>query len=84
MSKQPPPAPTASAVDPCLTLIQIGIAPPDHPQIYIRVHHFIIYKVLLKILNSGVKVGRQVKVSHSLIAVKVAGVRVPLYLRHSK
>ena len=43
MSKQPPPAPTASAVDPCPTIIQIvgrpGIgslpstfAPPDHPQ----------------------------------------------------
>ena len=43
MSKQPPPAPTASAVGPCLTVIQsVGrpgteslpstIAPPDHPQ----------------------------------------------------
>ena len=43
MSKQPPPAPTASAVDPCPTIIQIvgrpgtgslprGIAPPDHPR----------------------------------------------------
>ena len=42
MSKQPPPAPTASAVGPCPTLIQtVGrpgtgslpstIAPPDHP-----------------------------------------------------
>ena len=44
MSKQPPPAPTASAVDPCPTIIQIEIvgrpgtgslprtfAPPDHP-----------------------------------------------------
>ena len=42
MSKQPPPAPTASAVGPCLTVIQIvgrpgtgslpsTIAPPDHP-----------------------------------------------------
>ena len=42
MSKQPPPAPTASAVGPCPTLIQIvgrpgtgslpsTIAPPDHP-----------------------------------------------------
>ena len=44
MSKQPPPAPTASAVDPCPTIIQIigrpgagslpsTIAPPDHPMI---------------------------------------------------
>ena len=43
MSKQPPPAPTASAVGPCPTIIQIvgrpgtrslpsTIAPPDHPQ----------------------------------------------------
>ena len=42
MSKQPPPAPTASAVGPCPTVIQIvgrpdtgsspsAIAPPDHP-----------------------------------------------------
>ena len=42
MSKQPPPAPTASAVGPCPTEIQIvgrpgtrslpsTIAPPDHP-----------------------------------------------------
>ena len=42
MSKQPPPAPTASAVGPCPTIIQIEghpgtgsvpstIAPPDHP-----------------------------------------------------
>ena len=44
MSKQPPPAPTASAVDPCPTVILIvgrpgtrslpsTIAPPDHPHI---------------------------------------------------
>ena len=43
MSKQPPPAPTASAIDPCPTTIQIvgrpsteslprTIAPPDQPQ----------------------------------------------------
>ena len=43
MSKQPPPAPTASAVGPCPTVIQIAgrpgteslprtIAPPDHPR----------------------------------------------------
>ena len=42
MSKQPPPAPTASAVGPCPTVIQIvgrpgtgslpsAMAPPDHP-----------------------------------------------------
>ena len=42
MSKQPPPAPTASAIGPCPTIIQIvgrpgtgslpmTIAPPDHP-----------------------------------------------------
>ena len=44
MSKQPPPAPTASAVGPCHTVIQIvgrpgteslpsTIAPPDHPRV---------------------------------------------------
>ena len=43
MSKQPPAAPTASAVSPCPTIIQIvgrpgtgslssTIAPPDHPR----------------------------------------------------
>ena len=43
MSKQPPPAPTTSAIGPCPTVIQIvgrpgigslpsTIAPPDHPQ----------------------------------------------------
>ena len=45
MSKQPPPAPTASAVGPCPTVIKIvgrpgtgslpsTIAPPDHPQFF--------------------------------------------------
>ena len=44
MSKQPPPAPTASAVGPCPTIKKLvgrpgtgslpsTIAPPDHPQI---------------------------------------------------
>ena len=44
MSKQPPPAPTASAVGPCPTVIQIvgrpgtgslpsTIAPPNHPHV---------------------------------------------------
>ena len=44
MSKQPPPAPTASAVGPCPTIIQIvgrpgteslpgTIAPPNHPSL---------------------------------------------------
>ena len=44
MSKQPPPAPTASAVGPCPTIIQIvgrpgtrslpsTIEPPDHPHL---------------------------------------------------
>ena len=48
MSKQPPPAPTASAVGPCPTVIQIvgrpgtgslpcTIAPPDHPYIVTEV-----------------------------------------------
>ena len=48
MSKQPPPAPTASAIGPCPTIIQIvgrpdtgslpwTIAPPDHPQYTQRV-----------------------------------------------
>ena len=45
MSKPPPPAPTASAVGPCPTVIQIvgrpgpgslprTIAPPDHPHVF--------------------------------------------------
>ena len=49
MSKQPPPAPTASAVGPCPTVIQIvgrpgtgslpsTIAPPDHPQCKVEGH----------------------------------------------
>ena len=47
MSKQTPLAPTASAIGPCLTLIQIvgrpgtgslprTIAPPDHPRVALR------------------------------------------------
>ena len=48
MSKQPPPAPTASAIGPCPTISQIvgrpgtgslprTIAPPDHPTpVYVR------------------------------------------------
>ena len=47
MSKQLPPAPTASAVGPCPTVIQIvgrpgtgslpsTIAPPDHPRKYVQ------------------------------------------------
>ena len=49
LSKQPPPAPTASAVGPCPTVIQIvgrpgtgslpsTIAPPDHPLRYYCIH----------------------------------------------
>ena len=49
MSKQPPPAPTTSAVGPCPTVIQIvgrpvtgsllsTIAPPDHPLLYSASH----------------------------------------------
>ena len=49
MSKQPPTAPTASAVGPCPTVIQIvgrpgtgslpsTFAPPDHLQLCIRLH----------------------------------------------
>ena len=44
MSKQPPPAPTASAIGPCPTVLQIvgrpgtgslprTIAPPNHPEL---------------------------------------------------
>ena len=36
-----------------------------------------------KKFESGVKVKKKVKVSHSLIAVGAVGVRVPLYLGHS-
>ena len=47
MSKQPPPAPTASAVGPCPTVIKIvgrpgtgslysTFAPPDHPLYYMN------------------------------------------------
>ena len=52
MSKQPPPAPTASAVGPCPTLIQIvgrpgtgslpsTIAPPDHPLEPVKIFSFL-------------------------------------------
>ena len=48
MSEQPPPAPTASAVGPCATVIQsVGrqgtgslpstIAPPDHPHDFVGI-----------------------------------------------
>ena len=54
MSKQPPPAPTASAIGPCPTIIQIvgrpgtgslprTIAQPDHPHFssdcWTKIHH---------------------------------------------
>ena len=52
MSKQPPPAPTASAVGPCPTVIQIvgrpgtgslpsTIAPPDHPWEKVKIIYFL-------------------------------------------
>ena len=51
MSKQPPPAPTASAIGPCPTIIQIvgrpstgslpsTIAPPDHPNLAVKALYF--------------------------------------------
>ena len=51
MSKQPPPAPTASTVGPCPTVIQIvgrpgtgslpsTIAPPVHPLVSLRIGPF--------------------------------------------
>ena len=54
MSKQPPPAPTASAVGPCHTVIQIvgrpgtgslpsTIAPPDHPLVRNWVDEDVVY-----------------------------------------
>ena len=57
MSKQPPPAPTASAIGPCPTIIQIvgrpgtgslpsTFAPPDHPPGLLRNQ---IWPLLLKI-----------------------------------
>ena len=54
-SKQPPPAPTTSAVGPCPTVIQIvgrpgtgslpsTIAPPDHPlHALVKFHEYIPY-----------------------------------------
>ena len=50
MSKPPPPAPTASAIGPCPTVIKIvgrpstgslpsTIAPPDHPPLFLRTWH---------------------------------------------
>ena len=49
MSKPPPPAPTASAIGPCPTVIKIvgrpgtgslpsTIAPPDHPLILMKIY----------------------------------------------
>ena len=64
MSKQPPPAPTASAVGPCPTVIQIvgrpgtgslpsTIAPPDHPHTCTTIHRYPIfctrYSVMCKV-----------------------------------
>ena len=52
MSKQPPPAPTASAIGPCPTIIQIGtgslprtITPPDHPLLVSRPPLF--YRIMI-------------------------------------
>ena len=66
MSKQPPPAPTASAVGPCPTVIQIAgrpgtgslpstIAPPDHPHQILRLFSLPVqkYKKLLLSLWCG-------------------------------
>ena len=54
MSKQPPPAPTASAIGPCPTVIKIvgrpgtgslpsTIAPPDHPTLHQKIIHLITF-----------------------------------------
>ena len=62
MSKQPPPAPTASAVGPCPTVIQIvgrpgtgslpsTIAPPNHPHGVQETIDFIFYNLLLYFQN---------------------------------
>ena len=66
MSKQPPPAPTASAVSPCPTVIQIvgrpgtgslpsTIAPPDHPlQKVVPLHNgFMTLSGLEKLTNAN-------------------------------
>ena len=62
MSKQPPPAPTASAIGPCPTIIKtVGrlgtvslprtIAPPDHPQMMDRL--MILKRISVKSTCSG-------------------------------
>ena len=61
MSKQPPPAPTASAIGPCPTITQIvgrpgtgslpsTIAPPDHPL-------FVLEKISLSYTHKYVNFG---------------------------
>ena len=61
MSKQPPPAPTASAVGPCPTVFKIvgrpgngslpsTFAPPDHPRSRLK---FFLFLALAAILFNG-------------------------------
>ena len=81
MSKQPPPAPTASAVGPCPTVIQIvgrpgtgslpsTIAPPDHPLIVVLTGGFL----LLRIFSVGISVSPHVCFILDLILI-------PMFLR---
>ena len=61
MSKQPPPASTASAIGPCPTFTQIvgrpdtrslpsTVAPPDHPQLFKQLIDVILWLMHVKIL----------------------------------
>ena len=62
MSKQPPPAPTASAIGPCPTIIQIvgrpgtgslprTIAPPDHPSPEFDPNYFISFHEIMLLVT---------------------------------
>ena len=64
MSKQPPPAPTVSAVGPCPTVIQIvgrpgtgslpsTIAPPDHPLQNFKKFYVSVIYVFLTLIGGG-------------------------------
>ena len=82
MSKQPPPAPTASAIGPCRTLIQIvgrpgteslpcTFAPPDHPR-----QHFVTTRVvhLPKRTEASIKITKSDKCrpNHQLLQLCTA------------
>ena len=80
MSKPPPPAPTASAIGPCPTVIKIvgrpgtgslpsTIAPPDHPQAAFKDKYFLLQRTHPLLCNSPVTLlfhQRKYPISHRI------------------